>query len=197
MTATVANVDIVDTFDNWRVRTNELAYAMSNLAVTVNSNTATGNAAITGRFSANSIFVGDGTSNVTITGANSVQKSSGQYYLNANNSWVQFPGYTGSVATSGGSAQLLDSFDITAYSASEYVIRVKDTSVGGNNFLATKVLTFHDGISSVYLTEYATIYSNNVISSFSANANTSHVRLYITPTVSNTTVNFVRLSAGA
>lgn len=195
MTVLVANVDITDTFDNWRNRTNQLSAAMSNSAVTVNSNTAVGNAAITGTFSANVVFIGNTSSNVTISGANSTQKSSGQYYLNANNSWVQFPGFTGSAATSGTLAQLIDSFSQTDYSAAEYVIRVKDTSVGGNNTLATKVLLFHDGLGSVYNTEYATIYSNTLISTFSANANTTHVKLYITPTVANTTVNFIRISS--
>lgn len=195
MTVLVANVDITDTFDNWRNRTNELSAAMSNAAVTVNSNTAVGNAAITGTFSANVVFVGNSSSNVVISGANSYQKSSGQYYLNANNSWVQFPGFTGSAATVGTTAQELDNFARTDYSAAEYVMRVKDTSVGGNNTLATKLLVFHDDLGTVYSTEYATIYSNNIISSFSANANTTHVRLYVTPTVANTTINFIRISA--
>ena len=195
MTVLVANVDITDTFDNWRNRTNELSAAMSNAAVTVNSNTAVGNAAITGTFSANVVFVGNSSSNVIISGANSSQKSSGQYYLNANNSWVQFPGYSGLAATAGVLAQEIDSFSRTNYSAAEYVMRVKDTSVGGNNTLATKLLVFHDDLGTVYSTEYATIYSNNVISSFSANANTTHVRLYVTPTVANTTINFIRISA--
>lgn len=196
MTVLVANVDITDTFDNWRNRTNQLSAAMSNAAVTVNSNTAVGNAAITGTFSANVVFVGNAASNVTIYGANSIQKSSGQYYLNANNSWVQFPGFVGSAATVGTSWQEVDNFLQTEYTAAEYVIRVKDDSVGGNNTLATKVLVFHDSLSTAYSTEYATIYSNNLISTFSANANTTHVRLWVSPTVANATVNFIRISSG-
>lgn len=43
----------------WRTRTNELAYAMSVLAVTVNSNAAVGNAAIEGSFQANAIYATD------------------------------------------------------------------------------------------------------------------------------------------
>lgn len=53
MTALVANTLLTNTFDYQRNRTNELAYAMSALAVTVNSNTAVGNAAITGAFNYN------------------------------------------------------------------------------------------------------------------------------------------------
>jgi hypothetical protein len=55
MTATVQNTATTNTFDFWRNRTNELAYAMTNLAVTVGSNTATGNAAITGWLTANGV----------------------------------------------------------------------------------------------------------------------------------------------
>ena len=50
MTQTVANTAVTNTFDYWRNRTNELAYAMSTYAVTVGGSTAAGNAAISGSF---------------------------------------------------------------------------------------------------------------------------------------------------
>jgi len=65
MTITVANTANTNTFDYWRNRTNELADAMTNKTVTVESNTATGNAAITGTFSANVLFLGNTTVNST------------------------------------------------------------------------------------------------------------------------------------
>jgi len=65
MTITVANTANTNTFDYWRNRTNELADAMTNKTVTVDSNTATGNAAITGTFSANVLFLGNTTVNST------------------------------------------------------------------------------------------------------------------------------------
>jgi len=58
MTILVQNTATTNTFDFWRNRTNELAYAMSNSAVTVNSNTAVGNAAISGTMTAN-LFSGN------------------------------------------------------------------------------------------------------------------------------------------
>jgi hypothetical protein len=58
MTVLIANTANNNTFDYWRNRTNELAYAMSVYAVTANgSNAAVGNAAITGMFSANSLIL--------------------------------------------------------------------------------------------------------------------------------------------
>lgn len=55
MTITVANTSNTSTFEYWLNRTNELASAMTNYAVTTNSNTATGNAAITGTFTSNTV----------------------------------------------------------------------------------------------------------------------------------------------
>ena len=80
MTITVANTANTNTFDYWRNRTNELADAMTNKTVTVDSNTATGNAAITGTFSANVLFLGNTTVNSTsnstsITFGNTVQNT--------------------------------------------------------------------------------------------------------------------------
>lgn len=61
MTVTVANTGNTNTFDYWRNRTNELAYAMTTYAVTAGgSNTAAGNAAITGTFTANTLVVNTG-----------------------------------------------------------------------------------------------------------------------------------------
>ena len=93
MTVTVANTGNTNTFDYWRNRTNELAYAMTTYAVTAGgSNTAAGNAAITGTFTANvlvvntginignstvnavvntsTLFVGNSSVNATLTGEN-------------------------------------------------------------------------------------------------------------------------------
>ena len=72
MTVNIANTANNNTFDYWRNRTNELAFAMSTYAVTANSsNAAVGNAAITGNFSANSLVINNGTVNSYITVGNS------------------------------------------------------------------------------------------------------------------------------
>ena len=57
MTVTVANVDTTtDSFGGWVTKTNIIADALTNKAVTTNSNTATGNAAITGSWTANAVY---------------------------------------------------------------------------------------------------------------------------------------------
>jgi hypothetical protein len=59
MTIIVANTSNTNTFEYWVNRTNELAYAMTTLVVTTDSNTASGNASISGTFTAN-VFSGNG-----------------------------------------------------------------------------------------------------------------------------------------
>lgn len=55
MTVPIQQVSNTNTFHFWLARTNELANVVSTKAVTVNSDTATGNAAITGTFTANTV----------------------------------------------------------------------------------------------------------------------------------------------
>lgn len=163
MTVSVANVANTNTFDYWRTRTNELAYAMSSKAVTVESTTAVGNAAITGSFTANVFLV-----------PNSAFQS-------------------GTSNTTGTSAQLLDTYAVASYRGAEYYIALKDNNA--NSYQATKILTVHN-VVNVFSTEYATIISNASLGVFDANvaSNGTHVTLYVTPTSTNTTVNFTRIS---
>ena len=68
------------------------------------------------------------------------------------------------------------------------------TDNNANNHLATKILTVTD-TGAVWTTEYATMATNTSnMGIFSANANSSHVRLYFTPTSTNTNVKFIRFN---
>lgn len=91
--------------------------------------------------------------------------------------------------TTSTSANLVDSFDGSVYRSSKYVISIKDNTV--NNYNATEVLVIHNGGDS-YLTEYARLVTNasaGAIGTFSTNVDSSTIRLYYTPTTSNTTLN--------
>jgi hypothetical protein len=194
MTATVANTANTNTFDYWRNRTNELAYSMSVLAVTAGgSNAAVGDASITGKFSANTINVGNSSISFVISTANSVQQANGQYFLNANGSWTQVaaPTYTDYSYTAGTTAQLIDAYDMSVYGTVEYLISAIDNTA--NNRLSTKIFTSHD-TSTAFSTEFNTIVTNTVFGNFTANSNTTHVKLYFTPTSSNTLVKFIRFN---
>lgn len=65
MTIIVANTANTNTFDYWKNRTNELADAMTNKTVTVDSNTATGNAVVNGHFVSGTLVA-----NVALRGGN-------------------------------------------------------------------------------------------------------------------------------
>jgi hypothetical protein len=72
MPISVANVGLTNTKDYQRQRINDLAYAMSTRVVSTDSNTATGNAAISGTFScdvlvANAISIGGGNGSINTT----------------------------------------------------------------------------------------------------------------------------------
>ena len=200
MTVTVQNTLTTSTFDFWRNRTNELADAMTNKAVTVASTAATGNAAVNGAISATYLIanayvsIANATSNISIIVPSTSAVSNGQYYLNANGSWSAVvsgynPTSNGQVITTGLTSQVIDSYAIASYMSAEYLVSVNDNAA--NNKYSSKMLTMHDSVSG-YVTEFAAITSNSVVGTFSADSNTTHVRLNFTPALANTTVKFVR-----
>lgn len=168
MTVTVANTANNNTFDYWRNRTNELAYAMSTYAVTVNSNTAVGNATISGTFTANAFQVS-----------------------NSSGTWVVSSLTTTMANTSNVSLQAIDNYNMSDIRGAEYIIHVIDNN--SNNFGITKILTFHD-TGNAYSVEYASMLSNGSIGSFTTSANSTHVLLNFTPASSNTSFKFTRIA---
>ena len=197
MTITVANTSNTNTFEYWVNRTNELADAMTNKVVTTESNTASGNAAVSGNFYANTIKVGNSTVNTTFGTPNSSQISSGEYFLNANGSWVTATGpiSNGSITTSGTSLQTVDEYNAESIRAAEYSIHIKNNSANG--YQLSKILTLHTGNSalsgSAFSTEYGIVTSNGVLGTFSASISGANVVLSVTPSFSDTTITFTRI----
>lgn len=257
MTVAVANTSNTSTFHYWLSRTNELADAMSNKAVTVGSNAAVGNAEITGYMFltgiiANSVSGGNTTviapvyvtSNVFIVDSNiiTIGNSTSNAYLKrtelnisntfianttkillgsnitfttndltignstvntyVNSSTITINGViinTSSSAvalpevailsmntrTTGTSAQIVDSFEIATYRAAEYMLTIKDNAANGHQ--VNKLLVLYDG-SDASITDYGIIFSNTDLGTFTANANATHCRLLLTPTIANSQV---------
>jgi len=204
MTVTVQAITNTNTMEFWLNRTNELANAMTTVAVTTNSNTAVGNAAISSAFTANvlianTVRVSNSTANVVIGVPNTTMISSGDYYLNANGSWAAIvtPVLAGVITTTGTGEQEVDNYNTTDYNGAEYFLHVKNNTANG--YQATKILTVHNGNTgsptpNAYSTEYAIVTSNGVLGTFTATSNGTHVRLLVTPAFSNTTINFSRVS---
>lgn len=200
MTVNVANVANTDTFNYWKNRTNELATAMSNVVVTTNSNTAAGNAAISGTFTANVVYantitVGNSSVNTTFGTPNTVQKSSGDYFLNANGLWtaVITPVTSVDANTSGLTTKEIDNYAMNNFGGVEYFVRVKNNVANG--YHATKILTFHNGVTA-FSTEYGTMTSNGSLGTFAVSTNTTHVILSMTPAAgaTDTTINISRVN---
>lgn len=198
MTVTVAQISNTNTFEYAFNRVNELANAMSTVVVSTESNTAVGNAAITGTFTANvfrssSVIISNTTSNVTINVPNTEMISNGSYYLNANGSWdsVIIPVTNSVFQTTGIFPQEIDNYVKNDYGGVEFFIRVKNNNANG--FQASKVLTFHNGIDA-FSTEYGTMVSNNTLGTFAVTTNTTHVILFMTPTSGNTNVSISRVN---
>lgn len=189
MTVTVANTANTNTFDYWKTRTNELAFAMSTQAVTVGGNPATGNAVVNGYFTASGLKLANATVNVSIAIPNTVVQSDGNYFLNGNGSWTSVvTSYSNTITTTNTSQQVIDSYLIASYNAAEYLISARTTTV--NNYYASKILTMHN-VGNAYCAEYAVIAPNTAPGTFACDSNTTHVRLLFTP-ASNTIVKLTR-----
>jgi hypothetical protein len=85
--------------------------------------------------------------------------------------------------------QTLDVFNSITYRTAKYIVSVSS----GSDYHATEILLMHNG-TSVFMTEYATIYTTSSLASFDADINNGLVRLLCTPTNSNTTVKLQRIS---
>lgn len=193
MTVSVQQIANTNTYGFWKDRTNELANAMSTVVVTTNSNTAIGNAAITGTFTASKFSVANTTANLSISIPTASQISNGQYYLNANGNWtlIRSPFTTGIYSTTNTSSQSFDSFQLSDANGAEYLVKIKDNNT--NAYHTTKILVIHN-FDVAYLTEYGTLYTNTSLGNFSVSTNSTHCVVNVATTSNNTAINFIRTS---
>lgn len=86
MSLPIQNTTTTNTFDYWRLRTNEMAVAFTDCVVTTDANasstTANGSAAITGNFTANS-FYGNGTIKISNSMSNAIITTTSLYLGNS------------------------------------------------------------------------------------------------------------------
>jgi hypothetical protein len=127
--------------------------------------------------------VGIGTTNPTsklhVVGAININNES---QINTNNV----------IITSSTSQFVADTFLSSAYRTTKYLIQVSET--GASEYYSSEILLMHDG-TTVYLTEYGTLRTNNSpVSSIDADINSGNVRLLVTPAVLNTTTKISRIS---
>jgi hypothetical protein len=87
------------------------------------------------------------------------------------------------------SNQIVDTFDKTEYRTVKYMVQ----AIQGSNVHCTEVVLTHND-SDVFKSEYGVIYTNDSLITVSATINSSNVSLIVTPTYTNTIVDFVRTS---
>ena len=84
---------------------------------------------------------------------------------------------------------MVDSFVKTAFRSAKYYIQI----TSGTNYHVTEVLLLHDG-SDVFITEYATIFSNTSLGNVTAAINSANVELIVAPTDSSSVVKSKRIT---
>ncbi len=84
----------------------------------------------------------------------------------------------------------LDSFSASIFRTAKYNVQVTNST--DTNFHAIEIFLFHDG-STVYLTQYASIFDNGAQATFDADISGGNVRLRVTPASGDTMAyKFVR-----
>ena len=87
--------------------------------------------------------------------------------------------------------QVADTFPAQSYRTAKYLVQMTN----GSNYHATEVLLIHDG-TTVYMTEYGTIFSNASLGTIDGDINSGSVRLLVTPANTSTQVKIQRLTVG-
>jgi hypothetical protein len=197
MSRNLANVNTsTDNFFNWIGRTNQLVDALTE-TVTVKANTAgdmtTGNGFVTGILGANTLtatFIRGG--NVQSVGSLTITSNT-----NIGNSTANVATLQNNVAhivscsntTTNTNVQLLDTFSTTTYRSGKYFISINNTN--NNDYQSTEIMVLQTG-SNVFVTEYGTLRSNATLGTFTANVDSSTVRLYVEPLYANNVIKYQR-----
>ena len=120
--------------------------------------------------------LGDGTGdNTIIAGRLGIQDTSPPQLLHIDEV-AGFSVGTGSSTTV--TEFVLDSFSATTFRTAKYLVQITNTTDG--DYQALEIVLFHDG-STVYLTQYASIFDNGAQATFDADISGGSVRLLATP----------------
>lgn len=128
MTVLIANVSTTtDSFGQWVTKTNQIITVISNTAVTTNSNSAIGNAAITGTFTANGFILAN-------TGIIHFGRASSNTIANATSITIQTSSSSNAIITATG--MVIDG--VTQYSKT--AMTIGNTVVRGANITANSII---------------------------------------------------------
>ena len=90
------------------------------------------------------------------------------------------------------SQTVVDSFSATAFRSAKYIVQVTHDD-DNNRFQTSEVLLVHNG-SAAFLTEYGSVATTGPIASIDADVSGGNVRLLVTPSYNNSTIETVRIT---
>lgn len=215
MSETIAQINTAALGDTWQIaidKMNQSLNAISTVVVSVNSHAngglTTGNGFVEGTFGARNLVgntISGGTvatpgiltisSNVELSGdtvtVGNVVINSTTIAIDGVSVALETGGAEIESATIGTSAQIIDYWDKFVYRSADYTLTIQDDNA--NAFQASRLLVLHDGGSTnAYYSHYAVMWSNTSQGDFSANANSTHIKIYLTPTSANATIRATR-----
>lgn len=199
MSRQISNVEVAtDTFDSWRIKTNQMANAFGDTITLIKNSTGeatTGNGFVVGILGANTLATTElrggnvaTTTLLTVTSNLATGNTSSQIYVSHNNI-TQIR--SSSNTTTNTDVQIIDTFSTLAYRSGKYMLSLKNPT--NSKYQYTEIAILHDG-GNTYTTEYASLISNGTIGQFTSNVDTGSntFRLWLTPTYSDTVVNYQR-----
>lgn len=161
-------------------------------AVTISSNSSYTNSVLISHVltvQGNTTVVNSTSFSNSVTVVGTLRSSNTQSFITATNAILSTAG-ANSINLPNSSPGIIDSFSGSAYRGGKYVVSIKDNS--NSTYQMTEIMMIHDDVTG-YTTEYATLRSTaNNLALFSANISGTTVRLWASPSVSNSTYTLNR-----
>jgi hypothetical protein len=161
-------------------------------AVTISSNSSYTNSVLISHVltvQGNTTVVNSTSFSNSVTVIGTLRSSNTQSFITATNAILSTAG-ANSINLPNSSPGIIDSFSGSAYRGGKYIVSIKDNS--NSTYQMTEIMMIHDDVTG-YTTEYATLRSTaNNLALFSANISGTTVRLWASPSVSNSTYTLNR-----
>jgi len=161
-------------------------------AVTISSNSSYTNSVLISHVltvQGNTTVVNSTSFSNSVTVIGTLRSSNTQSFITATNAILSTAG-ANSINLPNSSPGIIDSFSGSAYRGGKYIVSIKDNS--NSTYQMTEIMMIHDDVTG-YTTEYATLRSAaNNLALFSANISGTTVRLWASPSVSNSTYTLNR-----
>lgn len=161
-------------------------------SVTISSNSSYTNSVLISHVltvQGNTTVVNSASFSNSVTVIGTLKSANTQSFITATNAILSTSG-ANSINLPNSSPGIIDSFSGSAYRGGKYVVSIKDNS--NSTYQMTEIMMIHDDVTG-YTTEYATLRSvANNLALFSANISGTTVRLWASPSVSNSTYTLNR-----